>query len=88
MSVSGAVLGADLPAPWVNNRQTLLETLASYTVDNAWVEFNEHRKGKLKCGYMADVTVMDRDLMSIPTEGLSASRAVVTICNGEISHRL
>jgi len=47
-SIKGAVAGTNLPPIWPDQRQTLRDTLASYTRDNAWVEFNEHRKGR--CG--------------------------------------
>jgi predicted amidohydrolase YtcJ len=85
-SVAGAVHGARLPAPWVDNRQSLIETLASYTRDNAWVEFNEHKKGALKPGYLADVAIMDADLLQTPPENLAQTRARITICDGIVTH--
>ena len=84
-SVAGAVHGARLPAPWEDNRQSLIETLASYTRDNAWVEFNEHKKGALKPGYLADVAIMDADLFQTEPENLAHTRARTTICDGEIT---
>jgi len=84
-SVAGAVHGTRLPAPWVDNRQSLIETLASYTRDNAWVEFNEHKKGALKPGYLADVAIMEADLFHTKPENLAATRARTTICDGEIT---
>ncbi len=85
-SVAGAVHGARLPAPWVDNRQSLMETLASYTRDNAWVEFNEHRKGALKPGYLADVAIMDADLFRTEPENLARTRARTTICDGAVTY--
>jgi len=64
----------------------LNETLASYTVDNAWVEFNEHRKGQLKAGMMADVVVMSHDLEVMDPEDLDKARAQFTICGGRITY--
>ena len=87
MTVAGAVYGAELPAPWTDNRQTLLETLASYTRDNAWLEFNEHRKGALKTGYMGDVTVLDRNLFETPSELISEARISATVCGGAVTYR-
>lgn len=84
-SVAGAVHGAALPQPWVNNRQSLRDTLASYTLDNAWVEFNEHRKGMLKPGYLADIAVMEDNLFETPPERLAEVRTSATICNGELT---
>lgn len=85
-SVAGAVVGADLPAPWVDNRQSLMETLRSYTYDNAWVEFNETRKGALKSGYMADIAVMDCDLFAADPSALAKARPLATICAGDVTY--
>ncbi len=83
VSVAGAVHGKDLPAPWQDNRQSLMDTLASYTRDNAWVEFAENQKGVLKSGYLADIAVMDKNLFDLPTEDLANAKAVLTLCDGE-----
>ncbi len=87
-SVAAAVCGVALPEPWTDNRQSLMSTLTSYTKDNAWVEFNEHRKGVLKTGYMGDIAIMDRDLLQTPPEALADAGAVVTICDGSITHTI
>ena len=86
-TIQGAVAGIELPAAWVDNRQTLRETLRSYTADNAWVEFNDHRKGALAVGMMADIVVMDADLETTDPNELGQTRAAVTICGGRITHR-
>jgi predicted amidohydrolase YtcJ len=85
-TIQGAVAGVDLPSNWPEQRQTLRETLASYTRDNAWVEFNETRKGKLRAGMMADVVIMDHDIEAMPPETLGTARAAITICNGRITY--
>jgi len=85
-NVKSAVAPKKLSAPWRNQAQTLNETLASYTVDNAWVEFNEHRKGQLKAGMMADVVVMSHDLEAMDPEDLDKARAQFTICGGRITY--
>jgi predicted amidohydrolase YtcJ len=85
LTVKGAVAGANLPPEWPDQRQSLRETLASYTKDNAWVEFNENKKGRLRAGMMADVVVMDCDLESQPPEMLDQAKAVHTICGGRIT---
>ena len=84
-SIKGAVFRAPLPGEYPDQTQTLRESLASYTRDNAWVEFNEHRKGKLAKGMMADVVVMNKDLDALPVENLDTARAAVTICGGRIT---
>lgn len=88
MTVAGAVHGAELPPPWVDNRQSLTDTLAAYTRDSAWLEFNEHHKGCLKPGYLADIAILKQDLFAIDTSRLSQARIAVTICGGKITHRV
>ncbi|MEI4262461.1 amidohydrolase [Roseovarius sp. D0-M9] len=73
-------------APWDVRPQSLMDTLASYTSGNAWVEFNEGRKGQLAPGQMGDVVVMDRDLEACEPEQIHAARAMVTICGGAITY--
>lgn len=85
-TVQGAVAGVELPDPWPDQRQGLRETLASYTRDNAWAEFNEHRKGRLRAGMMADVVVMDHDLEAMPADQLGKARAAITICAGRVTY--
>ena len=85
-SVAGAVHGAALPDPWIDNRQSLMDTLASYTRDNAWVEFSENSKGVLKAGFKADIVVMDRDLTTTDPAELSEASAMSTICDGKVTH--
>ena len=75
----------DLPPEWPDQRSTLRDTLDSYTRLNAWVEFNEDRKGRLKPGMMADVVVMDHDLEALDPSELDRARAAVTICGGRIT---
>lgn len=84
-SVKGAVFRPDLPPEWPDQTLTLMETLESYTALNAWVEFNEDRKGKLRPGMMADVVIMDHDLEVMDPEELDQARAAVTICGGRIT---
>ena len=86
-TIQGAVAGVDLPAIWPDQRQGLRQTLQSYTADNAWVEFNEHRKGTLAAGMMADVVVMNANLESTDPDRLGQTRAAITICGGRITYQ-
>jgi predicted amidohydrolase YtcJ len=84
-SVRAAAAPLEMPAPWVNQRQSLMDTLRSYTFDNAWVEFAENRKGQLKEGYLADVAVMDHDLEAMEPERLNTARAALTVMGGGVT---
>jgi predicted amidohydrolase YtcJ len=69
-----------------NQSQTLEETLLSYTHDAAYVEHMEHEKGILKAGYLADVVMLSEDIFKTPKEEMLRVKAVLTICDGEITH--
>ena len=84
-TIQAAVAPLSMPAPWTDQRQTLLDTLESYTAGNAWVEFNEARKGRLAPGMMADVAVLSHDLEAMDPARLTEASAVLTVCDGRIT---
>ncbi|KIC28330.1 amidohydrolase [Leisingera sp. ANG-M6] len=84
-TIQGAVARQTLPGGWQDQTHSLRQALAAYTCDGAWAEFNEHRKGRLRAGMMADVVVMDCDLEAQPADSLSTAQAVLTICGGHVT---
>jgi hypothetical protein len=84
-NVMAAAAPIDMPAPWRDQRQTLLETLQSYTAGGAWVEFGEDSKGLLAPGLMADIVVMSHDLESLDPDRLDTARAAFTLCGGQVT---
>ncbi|APE44497.1 amidohydrolase [Sulfitobacter alexandrii] len=84
-NIKAAIAPLDLGKEWRDQTQSLHDTLASYTRDNAWVEFNEDRKGQLKPGMMADVAVMSHDLAALAPADITRARAEVTICDGKVT---
>lgn len=53
-----------------DQRLTVDEALAAYTVHAAYAEFAEHRKGRLAPGYAADLVVLSHDLRTVPAPAL------------------
>ncbi len=85
-SIQGAVAPVALDPPWEDQRQTLMDTLESYTAQAAYAEFNETQKGRLMPGMMADVVVMDADLEATPPQELGKAAPMITIAGGRITH--
>jgi predicted amidohydrolase YtcJ len=81
-----AMAPLDLGTQWPDQTQSLTNTLASYTLDAAWVEFNEARKGQLRPGMLADVTIFSYDLTTLAPDDITQARPVVTICDGQITY--
>ena len=68
----------------VDHRQTLAETLVAYTRDAAYAEFQEHQKGQLKVGMLADMVLLSRDLFALPVDEIERVHPVLTMCDGRI----
>jgi predicted amidohydrolase YtcJ len=62
------------------------EALRLYTRDAAWVTFEDDVKGTLSPGKLADVAVLDRDILTVPDEEIPAIRAELTLVGGRVVH--
>jgi hypothetical protein len=71
----------DLP----DQRQTLDETLASYTRDSAHTEFMEGRKGQLKPGQLADIVTLAGDITAVSPDTIINVRPAMTVCDGRVT---
>ena len=56
----------------------------AYTSESAYAEFQEHCKGRLKPGYYADLTVLDRDIFTIDPMQIRSASPVLTMTDGRI----
>jgi hypothetical protein len=60
------------------------QALRSYTWNNAYAAFEEDVKGSLSPGKYADVTVLSKDILTIPDDEIRSTRVVYTIIGGEV----
>ncbi len=67
-------------------KMTRMEALKSYTINNAYAGFEENIKGSLEVGKLADITVLDRDILTIPEEDIPNIAISYTIVGGEIMY--
>ena len=65
-------------------RLTVLEALRLYTLNGAYVGFEEKKKGSLEAGKLADFIVVDRDVLSVPSDQLKDVRVLETYVGGEL----
>ena len=71
------------PDGWVPEQKiTVEEALKAYTQGGASASFEEHAKGTIAAGMLADLTVIDRDLRAIPAPEIRHARVVRTIVGG------
>ncbi|MCX8227952.1 MAG: amidohydrolase family protein, partial [Sulfitobacter sp.] len=85
-NIKAAIAPLDLGPGWVDQTQSLMQTLASYTRDNAWVEFRDDRKGQLTPGMLADIVVLSHDITELEPAQITDASARLTICNGRITY--
>jgi predicted amidohydrolase YtcJ len=67
-----------------DQRMSREEALRSYTRNNAWAGFEEDLKGSLETGKLADVTVLSRDIMTVPEEQIPSTEVVYTVVGGKV----
>jgi hypothetical protein len=80
-------LTADGSVFFGDQKMTRDEALRSYTINNAIAAFEEDRKGSITVGKLGDITVLDRDIMTIPDSEIPAARVDLTIVGGEVRYR-
>ncbi len=68
-------------------RMSREEALRSYTINNAYAAFEENDKGSLSVGKLADITVLDRDILTAPEEEIPGTKVVYTIVGGKVEYR-
>jgi hypothetical protein len=73
------------PGGWLpEERLDLDEALRLFTAEPAYAAFAEANRGRLAPGFVADVTVLDRDLT--PDRGLLQAKAALVLVGGRIVH--
>ncbi len=62
------------------------EALRAYTWNVAYSGFEEDLKGSLEIGKLADITVLSKDILTIPEEEILETRVVHTIVGGKVEY--
>jgi predicted amidohydrolase YtcJ len=69
-----------------DQRMSRTEALRSYTINGAYAAFEEDIKGSLTPGKLADVTVLSKDIMTIPEDEIPTTEVVYTIVGGKVMY--
>jgi len=70
-----------------DQRMSRMEALKSYTSNAAYSAFEEDLKGTLAPGKVADITVLSKNILTVPEEEIPATQVVMTIVGGEVVYR-
>ena len=63
------------------------QALRSYTINNAYAAFEEDLKGSITPGKLADITVLSKDIMTVPEDEIPETKIVYTIIGGEVKYK-
>lgn len=65
-------------------RMTREEAIRGFTIWAAFASFQEKRLGSIEPGKLADFTVIDRDILTVPPKGILHTKVLYTIVNGKV----
>ena len=65
----------------------MAKAIELYTLGSACAEFAEDRKGMIKEGYLGDVVIFNKDLMTIPHDQIMSTKVDYTIVGGKVVYK-
>ncbi|MFC1662319.1 amidohydrolase, partial [Gemmatimonadota bacterium] len=80
-------LGEEGDGWFPDQKLTMEEAIELYTLGSAYAQFMEDRKGMIKEGYLADMVIYDRDLMTLPEDEIMTASLDYTIVGGKVVFR-
>lgn len=84
-AVTRRTLDGKNPQGWIPEQKIQVEeALKAYTIHAAYASFEEHTKGTLEAGKLADFTLIDRNLIKIPPTEIKDARIKMTVVGGKI----
>jgi len=63
------------------------DAIRLYTWNGAYIGKEEEIKGSIEPGKLADMVVIDRDILSVPHEEIKDIQVLTTIANGKIVYQ-
>lgn len=84
-AVTRRPLDGSRPGGWVpEEKLTLEQALRAYVVGSAYAEFQDHLKGALMPGRLADFVLVDRDPFDLDPASLGSVKVLVTVVGGRV----
>jgi predicted amidohydrolase YtcJ len=83
-AVTRATLDGKQPNGWFpEQRISIQDAIAAYTMGSAYAEFQERDKGSIEPGKLADMVLVDRDVLSIPPAQIRDAHVITTWLGGK-----
>jgi predicted amidohydrolase YtcJ len=71
---------------FADQRMSREEALKSYTINAAYAGFEENAKGSLSVGKLADITVLSKNILTVPEDEIPATEVLYTIVGGKVMY--
>jgi predicted amidohydrolase YtcJ len=69
-----------------DERVSRMDALKMYTISAAYAGFEEGIKGTLSPGKLADITILSRDILSIPAKEILKTEVLMTLVGGKVAY--
>jgi predicted amidohydrolase YtcJ len=69
-----------------DQRMSRMEALRSYTINAAFAGFDEANRGSLSVGKLADITILSKDILTIPEDQIPSAQILYTIVGGKVQY--
>src|SRR5207247_2183759 len=87
-AVTRRTLDGKNPNGWVPEQKiTVEEAVRAFTVGSASAEFQEHAKGTITPGKLADLVMLDRDIFKIDPTEIEKARVELTVMDGKLVYQ-
>jgi predicted amidohydrolase YtcJ len=87
LGVQGAVLRESKATGKVSGpeqRISVAEAIATYTINGAWLDHMEDIKGSIEAGKVADFCIIDEDILKVEPHKINDIRILMTIAGGKV----
>ena len=84
-AVTRATLDGKNPGGWIPEEKiTLPEAVEAYTIGSAFAEFQEHEKGSITPGELADMVILNDNIFDLKPEAIQNTKVETTIVGGKV----
>jgi len=71
-----------------NEKVDVYTAVDAYTMGSAYAEFAEDKKGRIKPGYLADMTLLDKDIFSIPPKEIRTAQVLWSMVGSKKAYQV
>src|SRR5437773_3578962 len=88
-AVTRATLDGKNPDGWIPEEKiTLAEAVEAYTMGSAFAEFQEHEKGSITPGKLADMVILSDNIFDFKPEAIRSAKVESTIVGGKVVYEV